>query len=343
MTMDADVRPLPAGAKVLVTGATGFTGQALTRQLVEAGAEVRAIARASSDLSPLSGLPVRWHRGDVFDPTIVREAMAGVEYVFHLAALFREARHGDEMYRKVHVESTRLLAETAAAAPGFRRFVHVSTMGVHGHIEHPPADENSPFRPGDIYQVTKAEAEQWLRGFAPGAGLPYAVIRPAAIYGPGDRRLLKVFKMAARGVFPLLGSGKCLYHLIHVEDLARGIRQAAAHPAAAGDVFICGDPEPVTLESMARTIAAALGRSVRIVRLPVGPVFLLADLCEAVCRPFGIEPPLYRRRVAFYTKDRAFDTRKIRERLGFSYRYTTEAGLRQTAEWYVKAGWIRGG
>ena len=85
--------PIPAGARVLVTGATGFTGRVLMRQLAAAGADLRAIARGSSDLSPLAGLPVRCHRGDVFDPAVVREAAEGAEYVFHVAALYREARN----------------------------------------------------------------------------------------------------------------------------------------------------------------------------------------------------------------------------------------------------------
>ena len=340
--MTETIPPLPRGARVLVTGATGFTGQVLTRQLAEAGADLRAVARASSNLEPLAGLPVRWVRGDVFVSAVVREAMRDVEYVFHVAALYREARHPDEQYWKVHVQSTQELARAALATPGFKRFVHVSTIGVHGHIENPPADESYPFHPGDIYQKTKAEAELWLRDFAAKENLPFTVIRPAAIYGPGDRRLFKLFKMAARGWFPLLGSGKCLYHLIHVEDLAAGLRLAAVHPSAVGEVFICGNPEAIRLEDMGRAIADALGRRFHVLRLPVGPVFLLADLCELVCRPFGIEPPLYRRRVAFYTKDRSFDTRKIREKLGFPYRYSSEAGLRQTTEWYVRAGWLRG-
>ncbi len=333
----------PQGNRVLVTGATGFTGSALTRKLCERGARVRAIARASSNMDALAGLPVEWVRGDVFDPATVATAMAGVDTVFHVAAAYRESGLADEVYHRVHVDSTRLLAEAAARTAGFRRFVHVSTVGVHGHIETPPADETYRFSPGDAYQRTKAEAELWLREYAPRHALPFTVIRPAAIYGPGDRRLLKIFKMATAPVVPLIGHSRGLYHLIHVDDLTEILLLAAVHPAAAGEAFIAGDPAALTLAEIVRTIAAELGRTPRFVRLPAWPFFLLADLCEAVCRPLRVAPPIYRRRVAFFTKDRSFDTGKLRTRLGYRYRRTTEQGLRETTRWYVEHGWIKGG
>jgi nucleoside-diphosphate-sugar epimerase len=229
----------------------------------------------------------------------------------------------------------------ALGTPGFKRFVHVSTVGVHGHIDEPPADESYRFAPGDVYQNTKAEAELWLREFADREQLPYAVVRPAAILGPGDRRLLKIFRMAAWKFFPILGHGKCLYHLIHVEDLTDAIILTATHPKAQGEVFICGNIEPIGIAEMARTIARCYGRNLRIVRAPAWPVFLAADVTTAICKPLGIEPPLHRRRVAFYTKDRAFDTRKIRETLGWQPRYSNQTGLEQTARGYLDQDWVR--
>jgi nucleoside-diphosphate-sugar epimerase len=331
-----------AGRTALVTGATGFTGTVLVRRLVEAGARVRAIARAGSKLDALASLPVEWIRGDVFDEDTVNRACEGVHFVLHLAAAYRTAARDDEYYRQVHVVSTERLVACAGRQPGFERFVHVSTIGVHGHIEHPPADENAPFNPDDIYQRTKAEAETWLWAHAPALGVPFTVVRPSAIYGPGDTRLLKVFRMAALGVFPVLGRGDTLYHLVHVDDLASILCLAAVHPGAAGEAFIAGDPAPIPMSRMVAIIGEALGRRVRIIRLPAGPVFALAGLCERVCRPLGMEPPLHRRRVAFYTKDRAFDTRKLRERLGYECRFSNERGLAETARWYVAQGWIRG-
>lgn len=338
----SDAPTLPPGTPVLVTGATGFTGAVLTRLLVSRGARVRAIARASSRLEALSDLPVEWIRGEVYDPGAIRRAMDGVRYVFHVAAAYRQAGVTDDVYGLVHVRSTQLLVEAARETPAFERFVHVSTIGVHGHIDRPPADERAPFAPGDLYQSTKAEAEHWLRDHAPRWGVPFVIVRPCAIYGPGDTRLLKVFKMASKGIFPVLGDGRTLYHLIHVEDLAAILERAAVHPAAAGEAFIAGAREAIRMDDMAHTIGRALGRTVRVVRLPAAPAFWLADACEAVCRPLGLEPPLYRRRVAFYTKDRSFDTRKLREVLGYTCRYENDEGLAATARWYVEHGWLPG-
>jgi len=338
--MNSTEPSIARGTRVLVTGGTGFTGQVLLRKLCDLGLQVRAIARGTSRRDTLSDLPVEWVTGNVYDREVVQKSVDGVAYIFHVAASYRQAGVDDSEYHQVHVESTRQLAEAVLNEPGFKRFVHVSTVGVHGHIEHPPADETAPFAPGDIYQRTKAEAETWLHDFARKNNLPYTVIRPAAIYGPGDRRLLKLFKLAKAPVYVLLGRGQCLYHLIHVDDLTEAIIRAAWHPAALGEAIICGDPEAVSLEKMGRIIADELKRPFRLVRLPVWPFFLVADITEAVCKPFGISPPIYRRRVAFYTKDRSFDTGKLRNKLGFSYRWNTEAGLRATTRWYQEHGWL---
>lgn len=334
------IEKMAEASLVLVTGATGFTGKVLLRKLAEGGMKVRAIVRESSDLTPLSDLQVDWYRGDVFDQDVVGRASEGVEYIFHIAAAFREAKLRDSDYWNVHVQSTRLLAKSALESPVFKRLIHVSTVGVHSHIENPPADEEYPIRPGDIYQETKAEAELWLRKFAAEHELPYTVLRPAAIYGPADKRLLKVFRMATWRYFPILGSGKCLYHLIHVEDLTDIMIRAAVHPDALGEVFICGNPEPIILEEMGRIVADELGLNFKVLRLPAWPFFVAGHICQFVCRPLGIEPPIYPRRVAFFTKDRSFDTTKLQERLGYQVRYKNEEGIRETARAYVAKGWL---
>lgn len=336
-----DIIQIPQGTSVLVTGATGFTGNVLTRKLVKAGAKVSALARASSNIEPLKDLDVTWFRGEVFDERVVARAMSGQKYVFHVAAAFRQARSSYQDYWNVHVGSTQVLAREALKNPDFKRFVHFSTIGVHGHIADPPATEDAAFDPDDEYQQTKLEAELWLRSHAAEHALPYTVIRPAAIYGPGDRRLLKLFRMAFKPVFLLLGKGKCMYHLVHVDDLTNVAMIAATHPDALGQAFIAGAEEPIAVADIAGIVAGHFGKTLRVIRLPIGPFFLAADICERICRPLGIEPPLYRRRVAFYSKDRHFDVSKIKSVLGYTPRHANKDGILETVRWYVEQGWLK--
>lgn len=329
------------GDLVLVTGATGFTGTHLVKALCAAGVKVRAIVRSTSNREALNDLPVEWVEGDVFDQQTVKRACQNVKYIFHVAAAYREAKISDEVYWNVHVKSTQLLVEYASQQTAFKRFVHISTVGVHGHIKSPPADESCAFSPGDQYQVTKVEAENWIRKFARDNDFPISVIRPAAIYGPGDRRLLKVFKLAKLPIIPVLGFGcKGLYHLIHVTDLVNFMILAADHPRALGEVYICGNENPISIKDMIALISKRLNRTPRFVRLPATPFFLLGDLCELICKPLNIEPPIYRRRVAFFTKDRWFKTDKLREHTGFKAQYTNSSGIEELTDWYREAGWL---
>lgn len=339
--MDKALCEIPVNTPVLVTGATGFTGIVLTRKLVEAGLKVSAVARTSSNLEPLKDLDINWFRGDVFDEKVMKEALAGQQYVFHVAAAFREAKSTEKDYWNVHVRSTQIIAEEVIKDPDFKRYIHISTIGVHGHIEDPPATEEYRFAPGDGYQRTKLQAEEWLNDFAAKNPISYTIIRPAAIYGPGDRRLVKLFKMALKSYFPLLGKGNCMYHLVHVDDLTNSFIIAATHPDAQGETIISGAEEPIAIADIARIVADHFGKTIKVVRLPIGPFFLIADICEFLCKPLKIEPPIYRRRVAFYSKDRNFDISKMKNVLGYSPRHSNKEGIIETADWYVEKGWLQ--
>jgi len=324
---------------VLVTGATGFTGQALCRKLAKAGARIRAIARASSNISVLDDIEIEWVRGDVFDENTLSVAAEGVNYIFHVAAAFNEEMESEEEYRKVHVYSTQILAKLVTGKPEFKRFLHVSTVGVHGHIEIDRADENYRFSAGDAYQSTKLEAEQWLAQYAAESGLPYAIVRPAPIYGPGDMRLLKLFKMANMGFVLMLGKGQGLFHLVYVDDLTNIFLLAATEEKALGEIFIAAsDDGPISIINIGKTIGKHIGKRIRTIRLPLWPFYLAADFSSAVFPKLGMEPPIYRRRVDFYTKDRKFDNRKTHELLGYTSTMDNEAGLKKTLQWYQEQG-----
>ncbi len=331
---------LPQGSRALVTGASGFTGSMLTHKLVKQGVEVVAIARPTSNIKQFDGLPIEWYKGDVFDEELINKAMEGVTHIFHMVTPFREAKSPDEGYYNVHVRSTQLLANAALKQPNFQRFVHVSTIGVHGHIENPPADETYRTEPGDVYQESKLEGEKWIRDFGQESGLPVAIVRPAGIYGPGEKRLLKIYKMVVKGVVPAIGNGGNLLHFIHVDDLTDCMLVTAIHANAVGETFICGSEKAITFREMVELISDYYQKPYKFISLPKAPLFAIADLCEAIFRPLGIEPPIYRRRLAFYTKDRSFNTSKIRNLIGFTPKHSDTEGLKEMGQWYVDQKWL---
>jgi nucleoside-diphosphate-sugar epimerase len=322
---------------VLVTGATGFTGGHLALLLARQGETVRALVRPRSrarfDRSALAAEGVEAVEGDLGDHASVVRATDGVDVVYHIAATYREAGQPDSAYRAINVDGTRHLLE-AARAGGARRLVHCSTGGVHGHIAHPPATEDAPFNPGDIYQETKLEAEQLARQFGLETGFDVVVARPIGIYGPGDTRFLKMFRGLARGRFPMLGPGRAFYHLTYIDDLIEGFRLCGTVAAAAGRTYILAGPRYTTLEELVRLVARELGVEPPRIHWPVWPFWTAGLLCEMICVPLRIEPPLYRRRVDFYTKSRAFDTTRARTELGFAPQVDLEDGIHRTAEWY---------
>jgi nucleoside-diphosphate-sugar epimerase len=277
--------------------------------------------------------------GDLRDRAALDRAAAGAEVVYHIAAIYRQAGVSSDQYAAVNAAAVGELVRAAARA-GARRVVHCSTVGVHGDIEHPPADEDAPLRPGDIYQRTKLEGERTARAAAADTGVELVVVRPTGIYGPGDRRLLKLFRGVARRRFVVLGSGRIFYHLTYIEDLVEGFRLCGTVPAAAGRTYILAGPEVTTLNELIEIIAAEARVAPPRLHLPVWPFWVAGAACEAVCRPVGIEPPLYRRRVDFFTKSRAFDITRARQELGYSPRVGLREGVRRTLEWYRAEGWV---
>jgi dihydroflavonol-4-reductase len=319
--------------RVVVTGGTGFTGAHLVHKLVEEGHQVRVLARSAERAAAVLPPSVDVVVGDVADREACCRVLRGQELVYHLAASFREAGIPDSRYREVHVDGTRWMLE-AARAEDVRRFVHCSTIGVHGHVTHPPADEEAPHTPGDIYQSTKSEGERLALEFQREHDFPLTVARPATIYGPADLRLLKLFRMIARRRFIMLGSGETCLHMVHVDDLVRGFQLLADEPAAIGEAFILAGPEYLPLNRIVELIASAVGVPPPRLRLPAWPFMVAGAVTEAICVPLRIEPPIYRRRVAFFTKNRAFTIEKARRLIGYKPQISTESGIRSTAEWY---------
>jgi nucleoside-diphosphate-sugar epimerase len=325
--------------RVALTGASGYTGGRLLEALRARGDEVAVLVRPQSVSGRLRSLASRVVEGTLGDAAAACRLVDGVDAVLHVAAVYRTAGHKDAYYREVNVVGTGTLLE-AAARQGVRRFVHTSTVGVHGHVERPPADETAPFAPGDIYQATKAEAERLALDFHRKRGVPVAVVRPGAIYGPGETRFLKLFRAIARGRYAIVGSGRTLYHPVFIDDLVDGFLLALERPEAVGESFLVCGPSYVSQLELAALIARHTGGRVLPFRIPARPVQWAGGLVEAICVPLGLDPPLHRRRVDFWTKSRAFTIEKARRLLGYAPKVDVDQGIARTAAWYREAGWL---
>lgn len=329
-----------ATGPVLVTGATGFTGGALARELRRRGQPVRALVRNAAKAAPLARLGIELIEGDIIRADDVARAAEGVSLIYHIAALFRTAGHPDSYYREVNAAGVGHVLD-AARKQGVARIVHCSTVGVHGHVSQIPSDENAPYNPGDIYQVTKLEGEK-LAQQAIARGEPVTIFRPAGIYGPGDLRFLKLFRAIKKRRFVMFGSGEVFYHFTYIDDLVEGIILCGEHPAALGELFILCGREYITLNQLVATIADCVGVRPPRLKLPLAPLFIAGKVCETLCVPLGINPPLHTRRCDFFTHVRAFTGDKARRLLGFEPKVSVNEGLRRTAAWYFQQGLLDG-
>jgi nucleoside-diphosphate-sugar epimerase len=293
---------------------------------------VAALVRPASVSEALRAKALRIVEGRLGDAEAASRLLEGAEAVVHVAAVYRTAGHPDAYYREVNVGGTERLLEAAARA-GVRRFVHTSTVGVHGHVERPPADEGAPIAPGDIYQATKAEAEALALEYHRRRALPVTVVRPGAIYGPGETRFLKLFRAIARGRYAIVGSGRTFYHPVYIDDLVAGFLLALDREEAVGEAFLVCGPSYIRQQDLADLIATHTGGRVLPFRVPARPIQWLGDLVEAVCVPLGVEPPLHRRRVDFWTKSRAFTIEKARRLLGYDPKVGLDEGIARTAAW----------
>jgi nucleoside-diphosphate-sugar epimerase len=328
--------------KILVTGGTGFTGKALVRRLIDQGHQVVALDyKEGLKTQELRDWGAEVVLGSVTDRDVVRRAMRGVELVHHVAAAFREMNVPDTYYYDVNVNGTRNVLE-AAAKEGVRKVIYCSTCGVHGNIDHPPGGEDAPIQPADYYQRTKYEAEPVVRQFHE-RGLKTVILRPAAIYGPGDpERFFLIFKRVAKGSFPMFGNGRTLYHPLYIDNLVDAFILAMEDGKGEGEAYLIADEEYLGIEDLVRRVGKALNVHVKVPHYPVWPVVAAGHVCEKVCRPFGINPPLFPRRVDWYRQNRAFKIDKAKRDLGYAPLVGIDEGLRRTAEWYRREGYLEG-
>lgn len=328
--------------RVLITGGTGFIGSRLALRCLRQGDRVRILAQENTEAEEqnreiLEDAGAEIILASVTDPSQLLRAVEGIDVVFHLAATQHEMNVPDQRFWDVNVDGTEHMLRASADA-GVRRFVHGSTIGVYG-VASGRLDEASSTAPENIYGQTKLAGERKVVEYSD--RLPVVVVRIPEVYGPGDRRLLKLFRLISKGRFPIVGKGENLHHLIFVQDLVDGLLLVARAPEASGKVFQFAGPRPITTREMVESVARAVGEDPPSLRLPLWPFTVLATVLEVALRPLGIQPPLHRRRLDFFKKSFELSGAKARQVLGFDPQTDFADGAATTADWYREQGLLR--
>jgi nucleoside-diphosphate-sugar epimerase len=322
---------------VLVTGGTGFLGTSLLRRLLHDGERVRVLVRSPPSAKPLADRGAEVVVGDIADEDAVATAVDGVTTVYHLAGRLLVPGVPVAEYRRTHFDGTRLLIARCRKESGLERFVHCSTTGVLGITGRRAADEDSPFRPTNIYEATKADAEFAVRQ-AWRDGLPAVIARPGLVYGPGDLHLLGFFRSVLRRRFRRIGRRDVWLHPIYIDDLTEGLILCGRHPAALGECFHLAGRRPVALAQLAAAIAEAGGTHLPPGHIPLLAARAVATVIDLLPDRVGHFAPLTRNRLDFLTHERVYDVSKARRMLGFSAATDLPTGAARSVAWYRREG-----
>jgi nucleoside-diphosphate-sugar epimerase len=327
--------------RILVTGGTGFTGSHLVLRLLSRGHEVRVIDNQPGIcLDELRERGAAIELGSVTDTKLLTSSIEGCGAVFHLAAAFRKVNLPKQVYWDVNVEGMRKLLEICESA-GVGKVVYCSTQGVHGNVDHPPGDENAPIEPEDYYQYTKYEGEKVAREFV-GKGMDLCILRPTAIYGPGDPgRFLMLYKRVEKGLFPFFGKGDALYHPLYIDNFIDAFELSLEKPEARGQTYLIADAKYYRIKEIVQEIARIMNVDLKIRHYPFWALYTLSTLVELIYKPLPMDPPLFRRRADWFRQNRAFKIDKARQELGYDPKIDLTEGLTRTYQWYKEKGYLR--
>ena len=330
-----------AGTRVLVTGGTGFIGSHLVEALIEQGARPRMLVRPTSDIARLAreqAGKVELVVGALEDHDSLRRAVSQVDTVFHLAAVTKA--HTEEDYRRANAEGTqRLVQAMRAAQPRPRRLVYLSSLAAAG-----PARDGRPVEPRDephpitVYGRSKLVGERACS--AASDAFEVLILRAPVVYGPREKDFFLLFRLAARGVLPLPAGPESVVQLVHVTDLVQAMLHAATMPQARG-LYHVAESRSYDWSEIATCISRAVGRSVRMIRIPRFLVRIAASVSEAGAALSG--------RTTIFNREKAkellapgwlCETALAKQELDFEAQIPIATGFAETAAWYKQQTWL---
>jgi dihydroflavonol-4-reductase len=326
-----------SGKSALVTGATGFIGQHLVKALLKRGDSVTCLIRRAGNKQKTQNPCVRTVIGDLANKEALEDSVKGTDVIYHVAGAIKAANR-DEYFQINQVGTRNLLEAAAKKNPELSRFVHVSSLSAAGPAQNGRAlSEQDRPNPISWYGESKLKSEQEVMRYA--GVYPVTVLRPSAVYGPGDRETLLIFRMIKHGLLITPGRSQRTFSLIHADDFSQACIRAGESASPSGEIYFISRPETFSWEDIARAIARFLGKS-----------YLRFPCPEWIARAAGIGGDLWSRKTG---RAATINSQKLKEllqpfwicnpskamtRLGFEPRIDLESGIQDTVRWYQKHG-----
>jgi len=325
--------------KAFITGATGFVGSHLVDILLSKGFELKCLKRKTSSTKWLDGKNIEFVEGDLFSNDKLEEAIKDVDIIFNLAGVVKAKTKED--FRKANFFATKNLLEiTKKCNPELKKFVHISSQAVCGPSNNLiPSKESDEPNPITTYAKTKLEGENEVLKYK--NTFPIVVIRPPAIYGPRDTEILIYFKMAAKGINPLIGFKEKYVSLIHVKDLVSGILLAATNDKANGEIFFISSDKFYSWNEIGKAAATLFNKKSINVKFPHWLVFTVGGIAQLFSYFSKNAATLNIEKCKDLTREAWIcSNEKAKNILGFKESMSLEEGFKSTAEWYKQNKWI---
>lgn len=325
--------------RAFVTGGTGFVGSHLVEGLLADGHDVTSLIRSPAKAARVfTGRRPGLLEGDLDDRDALARGAASADVIFHVAAV-TAARDRDEFFA-VNAGATRRLVDVAREHAALRRFVLISSLAAGGPAARGrPRTEEDPDRPVTPYGESKRAAEDALRE----SPLPWTIVRPPTVYGPRDAELLRVFRLARRGIVPVFGDGTQELSLIYVRDLARALLAVLATPP--GRLFHAAHPEVVTSRDLVRAVHRAVRpdatRGPAVIGIPGAVARAALWVTGTAARLAGRATLLAPDKAAeFLAPAWTCTAERLTSETGWQADIPLAEGLERTATWYRDHGWL---
>jgi nucleoside-diphosphate-sugar epimerase len=325
--------------KALVTGGTGFIGSHLVERLLQRGSQVRCLLRETSDSSWLKGLPIEVTFGDCNDKTSLKEAVKGVDQVFHLAGITK-AIHEKTYFEANAYGTDNLIHACLENNPHLQRFIYLSSQAAAGPCRNGDKKrESDQCDPVSAYGRSKRMGEELALAHA--HEIPLLILRPCAVYGPRERDIYTLFKLLSKRIKLCLSGEDQHLSLCYVEDIIQAILLSAESHEPSGEIFFLSDGQDYKLEEISDTLIRVMGVTAYCIHVPKWVMMGITSSSEYFSRLSGKPSLLNKGKVEeMVQKNWVCDITKARTALGFEPRISLAQGAKLTFEWYKKENWL---